>query len=250
MSLCFVQKKMKVASMMISVLEFPSSGDAEQTFRTVEELEQHLRDIDSSDSRKNRMYLVENASPKLVHILTERFDIDPTLFESYRYAPNPGDLRETRMLRQLPSRRKETTWYTLHYREVLDLASDAPLIRDSHILTQGVVPREISTHVHFTPIKKETNVTGTVRRNVSLWYSQPEGVQHWNGMETSHAMAYDRLSNKLQHSRWSTLRSGAMYRSRIGLTRTRTGTFGVLLPSHTLVDTLTWHHRPMQRKEA
>lgn len=187
MGLHRVRQKMKDASMMISVIEFPRNGDAEQTFRTIGQLEQHLREIETSDTgiagvdRKSRMYIVENPSSELAHVLTERFAIDPSFFESYKYAPNPGDLREHRMLRQLPSRRKETTWYTLHYREVLDLPNDAPLIRDSNILTQGVVPRVISTHVHSSPIKKESNVTATVRRNVSLWYSKPEGCEHWNG---------------------------------------------------------------------
>ena len=174
--------------MIITVIETPRTGDAEQTFQTVAQLQQHLRDVGASDAaiandnRKSRMYLVENPSSELIEALQQHFTIDPSFFESYKYNQNWGDPHQYKMLRQLPSQRKETTWYTLHYREVLKLPNDAPLVQDSHIVTHGMVPREISTCTHSNPTNKESIVTALVRRNASLWYSKFKDCNHWNGM--------------------------------------------------------------------
>jgi transcription elongation factor GreA-like protein len=174
--------------MIITVIEFPRIGDAKQIFYTLAELQKHLLNeapsdtATASDNGKSRMYLVENPSSELMGELEKHFTIDPSFFESYKYTQNWENPHQYKMLRQLPSRRKEATWYTLHYREVLKLPNDAPLAQDSHVVTHGIVPRDISTYTHSSPINKESNVTALVRRNASVWYSKVKGRKHWNGM--------------------------------------------------------------------
>jgi hypothetical protein len=166
---------------IVTVVEFLGAGVSEEhTIQSVEGLQQHLKEVDLES--KSRMYLVEDPSHEVMHVLGEHFHVDPLFFISHKYTPNFENPHEYKVLRQLPSQRKGVTWYTLHYREALSLPRDAPLTGTKHMVTCGKVHREISTYTYSNPTKTKGDiVTALVRRNASFWYSKSKDCDTWNG---------------------------------------------------------------------
>lgn len=111
------------------------------------------------------------------------FKLDPTVFVAYLYTPD-WDLEDNHAaIRPIPSARKEKSFCSLKYYEIVTFRCDPHDKKDglpdrtkNQIQTTANVCREISTAE-----SKKQGVTGMIRRNAAFWYRRHESGHGWDG---------------------------------------------------------------------
>jgi hypothetical protein len=158
-------------------LEFPSAGN-EPTVKCCDDVDA-LKNYWQNDTAtgKGRLYILEDLSSAFVEALGMHFKLDPTVFVAYLYTPDWG-LKDNRpAIRPLPSARKDKTFYSIKYYEIIQLDNDTPDRREHRIQTAANTAREISTAL------SQDRVTGLVRRNAVFWYRRHENGDGWDGKQ-------------------------------------------------------------------
>jgi hypothetical protein len=104
------------------------------------------------------------------------FKLDPTVFVAYLYTPD-WDLEDNHAaIRPLPSARKEKSFCSLKYYEIVKFHGNPPDKTKSRIQTMANVCREISIAE-----SKKQGVTAMIRRNSAFWCRWHENGAGWNG---------------------------------------------------------------------